>query len=422
MKADEQALADEVQRQLEDAGFFVASQVEHVGKGARLHADFIAYSPDDDGVLKPELVVEVKAGSGRLDRGSALAQLSKYAVAFDAPRAYFYDGSWYEADPSFTEAHATVPPRPNRRADGVSSVALTPDLLRPVIRQGFWEVVKPRRAEGHSTSQFSVGMLHDVIGFVGSRLHRWTDRHPLDRWTIAKAIAWELLQWPLGPIRVPMPLADGMANLLASEPNWQVMDPSCGIGSLLLTVGERGFRRDSPLLLFGTDRNLESVEMARALVHFAGADLNVIPATLSAPRELIPNGGISFGPIGGRRSERFQLPSGHWTRDDDVIALTSVVSRLAPGGRVVFGTAQRFLFSSALAEYRAYLSETRRIVAVVELPPRSLDGTAMIPALIVIENASPGETLVARLEDDWPSQLSESGEFFRAYVSHLHRR
>ena len=38
------------------------------------------------------------------------------------------------------------------------------------------------------------------------------------------------------------------------------------------------------------------------------------------------------------------------------------------------------------------------------------------------ENTAPGETLVARLEDDWANQLSEAGGFYKAYVSHLHRR
>jgi hypothetical protein len=134
------------------------------------------------------------------------------------------------------------------------------------------------------------------------------------------------------------------------------------------------------------------------------------------------NGGISFGPIGTRLVDRFQLPSGHWTRNEDVFALTSLVSRIAPGGRVVFGTTKRFLFSRALAEYRRYLSEKCRVVAVIELPSRSLDSTAVAPALIVIENTTPGETLVARLEDDWPTQLSEKGDFYRAYISHLQRR
>ena len=106
----------------------------------------------------------------------------------------------------------------------------------------------------------------------------WTDRHPLDRWRIAKTVASELLRSHFRTIRLPMSLADGMANLLAADANWQVADPACGIGTLLLSVGDRGFRRDSPVLLFGTDRDNRLVEIARELVRFAGADLNVIPA------------------------------------------------------------------------------------------------------------------------------------------------
>ncbi len=422
MRADERALGDEAQRQLEDAGFFVAREVEHVGKGARLQADFVAYAPDESGALKPELIVEVKSGPGKVDRGSALAQLSRYALAFDAPRAFLFDGSWYEVDPTFSEAHETVPPRPVRRSDSTNAVELTPELLRPSIRRALWNVTGSSRAKGKAPSDFSVGMLQDVLGLVGHQFHSWTERHPLDRWPIAKTVASELMQSHFRATRLPMELADGMANLLAAEPNWQVVDPSCGIGTLLLCAGERGARREAPLLLFGSDRHAEVVDIARALLRFAGGDLNVVRADTMVPHTLSPNGGISFGPIGAKTSERIQLPSGHWTRDGDVIALTSLVSKLAPGGRVVFGTTPRFLFSSALNAYRGYLSETRWIVAVIELPPRSLDGTSVAPVLIVIENAAPGETLVARLEEDWASQLSETGDFYRAYVSHLHRR
>ena len=47
MRADERALQEEAQRQLEEAGFFVAREVEHVGKGARARADVVAYAPDE---------------------------------------------------------------------------------------------------------------------------------------------------------------------------------------------------------------------------------------------------------------------------------------------------------------------------------------------------------------------------------------
>jgi hypothetical protein len=422
MRAEEQALEEEVQRQLEEAGFFVAREVEHVGKGARLRADVVAYGPDEVGILKPEIIVEVKRRPGKFDRTSALAQLSRGAIAFDTPRAYLFDGTWYEVDPTFAEAHETVPPRPTRIREGTGAVELTPDLARPSIRRALWNVLGAGRAKGKQQSDFSIGMLHDVLGLVGHEFRGWVDRHPLDRWRIAKTVASELVDSQFRSIRLPISLADAMANLLAADAHWQVADPACGIGTLLLSVGDRGFRRDSPVLLFGTDRDNRLVEIGRELVRFAGADLNVTPVDVSGANRPPLHGGITFGPIGGKRTERFQLPSGHWTRDEEVIALAALLSRIAPGGRVVFGTTQRFLFSGALAEFRRYLSEKFRIVAVIELPPRTLEGTAVAPALIVIENTAPGETLVARLEDDWADQLSEAGEFYKAYVSHLHSR
>lgn len=421
MKAEEQVLQEAAQRQLEEAGFFVAREVEHVGKGTRARADVVAYAPDDDGTLKPEIIVEIKSRPGKYDRTSALAQLSRYAVAFDTPRAYLYDGTWYEVDSTFTEAHETLPPRPTRVGEATGAVELTPDLVRPSIRRALWSISDTSRGTSKQ-GDFSTGMLADVLGLVGHEFRGWTNRHPLDRWRLAKTIASELLQSHFRSIRLPISLADGMANLLAADSNWRVGDPACGIGTLLLSVGDHGARRDRPVLLFGADRDNRFVDIARQLLRFAGADLNVTAAETSGVNRPNLDGGISFGPIGAKRSERFQLPSGHWTRDEDVFALASLVTRIAPGGRVVFGTTQRFLFSGALAEFRRYLSETFRVVAVVELPTRSLEGTAVVPALIVIENTAPGETLVARLEDDWANQLSEAGEFYKAYVSHLNRR
>jgi SAM-dependent methyltransferase len=422
MRAEEQPLQEAVQRQLEDAGFFVAREVEHVGKGARVQADIVAYAPDENGTLKPEIIVEVKSRPGKYDRTSALAQLSRYAVAFDTPRAYLYDGTWYEVDPTFTEAHETVPPRPTRVGEGTGGVELTVDLVRPSVRRALWNVLGVGRSKAKQQSEFSIGMLHDVLGLVGHEFRGWVDRHPLDRWRIAKTVASELLDSQFRTIRLPMSLADAMANLLAADANWQVADPACGVGTLLLSVGDRGFRRDSPVQLFGTDRDNRLVEIARELVRFAGTDLNVIPLEASVPSRPTLHGAITFGPIAGKRAEPFRLPSGQWTRDEEAIALAALVSRIAPGGRVVFGTTQRLLFSGAFVEFRRYLSEKFRIVAVVELPPRSLDGTSVAPALIVIENTAPGETLVARLEDDWANQLSEAGEFYKAYVSHLRNR
>ena len=420
MSTDERALAESAQNQLEEAGFFVTREVEHARRGVRVRADIVAYASDESGALKPEIVVEVKRGLGKLDRSSALAQLSRSALAFDTPRAYLFDGSWYEVDPTFTEAHETVQPRPNR-APTAGPAELTQELLQPSIRRALWNVAATSRGKKSQPWDFSVGMMHDVLGLVGHQFQRWTEQHPIDRWRIAKTIASELAAARFGAIRLPVVLADGMANLLAADSNWQIEDPACGIGTLLLSVGDRGFRRDSPVLLFGTDRDERMLDLARLLIRFAGSDLNLTPIVPAADKRANLNGAISFGPIGGKRAERFQLPSGQWTRDEDVVALSSLVSRLAPAGRMVFGTATRLLFSKSLEEYRRYLAQTYRIVAVVELPPRSMDGTSIAPAVVVIEKSKPGDTLIARLEDDWATQLSEKGDFYNAYTAHLQR-
>ena len=77
MSTDERALAESAQNQLEEAGFFVTREVEHARRGVRVRADIVAYASDESGALKPEIVVELKRGRGKLDRSSALAQLSR---------------------------------------------------------------------------------------------------------------------------------------------------------------------------------------------------------------------------------------------------------------------------------------------------------------------------------------------------------
>jgi len=60
-----------------------------------------------------------------------------------------------------------------------------------------------------------------------------------------------------------------------------------------------------------------------------------------------------------------------------------------------------------------------RVTAIIELPPGLLSGTSIPMTLLVIENRSSTETLVARMTDDWKSQLSSGGAFLEAYRRHL---
>jgi hypothetical protein len=412
-------LEKDAQRQLEAAGFFVSREVPHTAKGVRFRADLIAYGPDENGILRPEVLIEVKARDKSINR-AALAQLSRYAVAFDTPRTYLFDGGWRAVDPTFSETRRTIAPAPARGSSIRPDVGLSLELLRPSIMRMLSRLKDASREE---SPELSVQTVREVLKAVAEDLSGWTDRHPEDRWSIARAVASELLDAHSRALQVPMSLAEGMANLLAAEPNWQVADPACGIGTLLLAVGDRGYRRDNPVLVAGDDRDVRLRGIAQELLGFAGLQLNPIEAGVRGDgSQGALQGGISFPPMGARRTERFRLPSGDWTRGDDMFALATLIAQVTPGGRVVFGTTQSFLSGSSLAAYRHYLSETFWVVAVIELPSRTFAATSIAPALIVIQRTAPGQTMVASLDEDWKQQLSDNGSFYKAYLSHLRSR
>ena len=127
-------LEHEAATALEAAGFFVERQAHRNARNDQryreLIADITAWGGDDAGELAPEVVVEVKAKLPRaLDR--ELAQLSRMATVARARRAFVFDGSWREADASFTKletAQCPEPARPVSRARVSSSVLEQSDL------------------------------------------------------------------------------------------------------------------------------------------------------------------------------------------------------------------------------------------------------------------------------------------------------
>ncbi len=77
------------------------------------------------------------------------------------------------------------------------------------------------------------------------------------------------------------------------------------------------------------------------------------------------------------------------------------------------------LFEHSASALRRRLAAELRVVAVVELPSGIFESTRIPIAIVVLERRPATETLVANLRADWESQLSTSGEFFRAYQTHL---
>ena len=74
----------------------------------------------------------------------------------------------------------------------------------------------------------------------------------------------------------------------------------------------------------------------------------------------------------------------------------------------MFGTYTAVSLQRSVGGIQALPVRRVSIVAVVELPPRSIEGTAVAPAVDRHREDRARRTLVARLEDDWANQLSET--------------
>jgi hypothetical protein len=118
-----------------------------------------------------------------------------------------------------------------------------------------------------------------------------------------------------------------------------------------------------------------------------------------------------------------ELFGGGSTRELDVYILDLIGAALRDSGRAVVAVPPRILFAQTVERVRRTLATHLRVVAVVELPKAGVvPGVVVSPTLLVLEAGEPRETLMAQLGDDWRDQLTENGEFFRAYVDHLESR
>lgn len=76
-------------------------------------------------------------------------------------------------------------------------------------------------------------------------------------------------------------------------------------------------------------------------------------------------------------------------------------------------------FLHKLEAYRRFLASDYRVGALIGLPARVLEPTAVRAVLLVIDHAEPGETFVAQLGEDWVAQLSKTGAAMNAALQHL---
>src|SRR5207245_295519 len=110
---------------------------------------------------------------------------------------------------------------------------------------------------------------------------------------------------------------------------------------------------------------------------------------------------------------------GTMTKDGDCAVVDVCIRSLASGGRAAIIVGPGLLTRGGeTLRFRKRLATTYRLVGVFRLPAGVLSGTAVAPALVVIERKLPTDTIFAVLEDDWSEQLQAGGALYEAYRSH----
>ena len=394
--------------QLETAGFFVEHQ-KRVGpktrrEGIEVVADLLAWAGGEDGELIPEVVVEVKEKGSR-NSDAVLAQLSRVAAVVGAPRAFLFDGRWQEADPTFTRFDDASCPRPSISA----SESAVPNRL---LAREIWSIAATERDRGRDVT--GIGWLRSVVRAAqdgtGSLSHMCRGR----RGRIALA---RILSEAVSDLAVPIRLLDAMVRMLDLSGPAVVLDPACRLGGALWSTA----MACSGATLKGWWSHEDGVNLMRDLAAFCDlhAEFACAPFEDLLAKNAAVDAIVSVPPFNVRLRERVVLAEGSATVEFDVALLDHVVGWLKPGGRAVVVVAPRFLFSESAAHVRERLTHDLRVVAVVELPVGVFTAAKIGSAIIVLEKASPRETLVARLGADWEAQLASTGDFFRAYQLHL---
>ncbi len=395
----ETQLAQRAVRELEAAGFVVEQEVALAPAiaGGRYRADILGLTADDEGILAPEVLVEVKqtaSGSG----DELLAQLSRYAYLSRATRAYIYNGEWLEADAAFSRLLPAECPRPRRSASG----ARYPESwVRKKLEAAWHSLVAGRAGERSPTA-------HDVDAWLAQ-----FTRLPDDKLVFAR-----VLSSLKGVYYVPAELSDALARLLNAKDGSSVFDPFCRVGGCLWAVAEDARLRGVSVRLAGNERSPQWGEIAQ---HLAKAldpapTITVGSSAPAGPFDAV----VSVLPFGMREPIPVLLSTGDRTSDPALAALDSMEAWLKPGGRAVLVVAPNLLCGSGVAEHvRATLARSLHVAAIVELPSAVFASAAIPTSIVVLQKRRPGETLVARLGDDRREQLAEGGDFMKAYRAHM---
>jgi type I restriction enzyme M protein len=211
--------------------------------------------------------------------------------------------------------------------------------------------------------------------------------------------------------KTPHGLAMLMVWLADIQHGHSVLDPNCGVGTLLAAVLEAAREKNENVKLFGQGAIPVEWALCKLCLYFLGADSrDVVLGHAGRDRAFIHEGKLqTFDrmicdvPAGGRisvetldpiyRDDEFSS-SFSKSRSLDTLFVQQAVARLKKHGRAVLLLPQGFLFRSGIdARIRERLIAENKVQAVIALPAKRLLASAIEVALLVLGTNDTGRIL-----------------------------
>ncbi|BBE48912.1 hypothetical protein RE2895_58430 [Rhodococcus erythropolis] len=412
-----------IRTQLNDAGYALV-QVEPrlQGLGSTIRPDVLAWAADNDGVLVPWAVVEVKhrqvAG-----HSAALRQLATIRDQLGTVDHYVViDGEWFRADRGLrTATPISGPVSPANGADGVlQDVSLATSL----IQERLWNAANRRRHDGQRLD--SLELFADLLpgSLSGELVARSGHTVRADRdvlWRAGRrALTAFTSQDKNTDLFVSHPaIARAVAELAGDAISGTVLDPFCGTGEFLWAAADRAVAASRSVELVGVDFSSQMIEIASSLASAAPVPARAIQGNAYSELPTDVDLVLSSPPLGLRLPTQHELLNGTSTKDGDLASIDVAIRSLRSGGRAVLQISPGVTFRANGEAYRQFLAENVRVAALIGCPRGTVPGTGTGSVLLVIDKLPPTKTFVSQLGEDWEDQLSSGGAAITAAVAHL---
>lgn len=379
--------------------------------------DILGWGTDGAGVTKPIVAVEIKLNPLKTLNG-AIAQLKSISDRFGTTENFIFDGeSWLKVATNFLGIEASDGPSVLSSPAAVLTdfVSVSRLIAKPLFdaANSLRHQMDLHTLVGESVKE----LLRDSrIGMNGEVFLREFPHLGIEAETLIKACT-DYLDKSLGKmmsITTPTSVIAFLFNLLGNTKlDGTFLDPFSGSGSMLREFEIRARAQGSShFRAVGIEINNGVAELSNLFNSFIDPKIEVTRA--DSLREILTpcDVCVTFPPMGVKLNEPAETPFGP-TRNGDIAAISRVVSALKPGGIAVLLTAPAWTWNKEGSSLREWLRSNYQVVALLSLPPVLKNLTAISPVSLVVRNASPGETIVGTLGDDWSLQAEPGGELYR---------